>query len=45
LVTGVLLVAEASSACSLHRSVVLTMMRWVNGFLPDAVKKLSMSVF
>jgi len=25
--------------------VVLTMMRWVKGFLPEAVKKLSMSLF
>ena len=45
LLTGGCWSRSASSACSLQWLVVLTMMRWVNGFLPEAVKKLSMSAF
>ena len=44
-VTGVCWSRSASSACSLQSLVVVTMRRRAKGFLPDAVKKLSMSAF
>jgi hypothetical protein len=40
-----LLIRSAASAFSLQSFVVVTMRRWAKHFLPEAVKKLSMSAF
>ena len=45
LLTGGCWSANASSACLLQCWQVLTMIRWLKCFLPDAVKKLSISLF
>ena len=45
LMTGGCWFCSASSACSLQLLVVVMITRCVNGFFPEAVKKLSMSLF
>lgn len=41
--TGIDRSSNAASACLPHRSVVEMMIRFVNGFLPEAVKNESIS--